>query len=172
MDPRYPIGEFEKPEKLTAAERAEAIDAIAAAPSELRKVVDGLVDAQLDWPYRPDGWTVRQVVHHLPDSHLNSFIRFKLGLTETTPRIGTYQEALWAELPDASLPIDVSLRLLDALHERWVALLRSLDNSDWARTIDHPEMGRLRLDQLLALYGWHSRHHVAHIRSLRGRMGW
>lgn len=172
MDLRYPIGTFQAPNSLTPAERSEAIAVLAAAPAELRAVVAGLTDSQLDTRYRPDGWTVRQVVHHLPDSHLNSFVRFKLGLTEEVPTIGTYEEALWAELPDARLPIEVSLRLLEALHERWVALLRALDGDAWAREIDHPEMGRMNLDQLLALYRWHSQHHVAHIRSLRDHEGW
>lgn len=171
-DPRYPIGRFQRPEVFGPEDRARALAVLAAAPGELRAAVDGLDDAQLDTPYRPGGWTVRQVVHHLPDSHLNSFVRFKLGLTEDTPRIGTYREAAWAELPDARLPVEVSLRLLEALHERWVALLRSLDEEAWGRRIDHPEIGFLRLDQLLALYEWHSLHHVAHIRSLRDRQGW
>jgi len=172
MDLRYPIGEFEMPATLSTEERAEALATLAAAPAELQSAVSGLHTSQLDTPYRPGGWTVRQVVHHLPDSHMNSFIRFKLGLTEDEPTIGTYDEKAWAELPDAEDPIEVSLRLLAALHERWVALLESLDDAAWARHIHHPEWGRLRLDQLLALYDWHSRHHVAHVRSLRDRQGW
>ncbi len=172
MDLRYPIGNFTFPSSLSGAEREEALEVLAATPAELRTAIEGLDDSQLDTPYRPDGWTVRQVVHHLPDSHLNSFVRFKLGLTEDVPTIGVYDEAAWAKLPDASLPIDVSLRLLDALHERWVALLESLDDSAWVRRIEHPEWGVLRLDQLLAQYAWHSRHHVAHISSLRERNGW
>ncbi len=171
-DLRYPIGDFETPERLTADERQDALAVLAGAPAELRAAVDGLSEEQLDTPYRAGGWTVRQVVHHLPDSHMNSYIRFKLGLTEEVPTIGTYQEKLWSELPDARLPIGPSLALLEALHSRWVALLRSLDDAAWEREIDHPEMGRLRLDQLLALYRWHSLHHVAHIRSLRDREGW
>lgn len=171
-DLRYPIGRFELPDEFGPADRARALDVLAAAPAALRAAVDGLDEKQVDTPYRPGGWTVRQVVHHLPDSHLNSFVRFKKGLTEDTPRIGTYQEADWAELADARLPIEVSLRLLEALHERWVALLRSLDDAAWARRIDHPEVGMMRLDQLLALYEWHSLHHVAHVRSLREREGW
>lgn len=172
MDPRYPIGPFTFPTALSAAERAAALAVLAATPGELRAVVEGLDDSQLDTPYRDGGWTVRQVVHHLPDSHLNSFTRFKLGLTEDLPTVGVYEEKAWARLPDAALPIDVSLRLMDALHERWVALLAALGDADWERRIDHPEWGVLRLDQLLAQYAWHSRHHVAHIRSLRDRKGW
>jgi len=172
MDLRYPIGEFVRPASLSAAERAAALAVLSETPSKLRAAVSGLTEEQLDTPYRPDGWTVRQVVHHLPDSHLNSFIRFKLGLTEDCPTIGTYDEKAWAELPDAAGPIEVSLRLLEALHERWVGLLSALADADWERPIDHPEIGRLRLDQLLALYDWHARHHLAHISSLRDRQGW
>jgi uncharacterized damage-inducible protein DinB len=171
-DPRYPIGRFERPAELSPEGRARALAVLASAPGELRAAVAGLDDEQLDTPYRPGGWTVRQVVHHLPDSHLNSYLRFKLGVTEDTPRIGTYREAAWAELADARLPIEVSLRLLEALHERWVALLHSFDDEAWRRLIDHPEVGLMRLDQLLALYEWHALHHVAHIRSLRDRQGW
>lgn len=172
MDLRYPIGEFEMPPSLNAKRRASALATLAAAPAELRAALTGLSEPQLDSTYRPDGWTIRQVVHHLPDSHMNSFIRFKLGLTEDEPTIGTYDEKAWAELPDAKGPIEVSLRLLTALHERWVGLLETLDDESWGRYIHHPEWGRLRLDQLLALYDWHSRHHVAHVRSLRDRQGW
>ena len=171
-DPRYPIGPFDQPDSLTSDERARAIAVLAALPVELRAAVEGLSDEQLDTPYRDGGWTLRQVVHHLPDSHMNSFVRFRKGLTEAEPTIGTYEEARWAELPDAALPIDVSLRLIDALHERWVAMLGALGDEQWARRIDHPEIGWMRLDQLLALYEWHSLHHVAHIRSLRDREGW
>lgn len=172
MDLRYPIGKFVSPDSLRPAQRARALDILAATPAKLRDVVVDLTDEQLDTPYRPDGWTPRQVVHHLADSHTNSYLRFKLGLTEDIPTVVTYQEALWAELPDSHGDIDVSLRLIEALHERWVGLLRTLDDDEWARQIDHPEVGRMRLDQLLALYEWHSLHHVAHIRSLRDRQGW
>jgi len=171
-DLRYPIGEFEMPPSLTPKQRVSALAAIAAAPAELRAALTGLSEAQLDSPYRPEGWTIRQVVHHLPDSHMNSYIRFKLGLTENEPTIGVYNEKLWSELPDAKDPIEASLRLLTALHERWVSLLETIDDETWGRFIHHPEWGRLRLDQLLALYDWHSRHHVAHVRSLRDRQGW
>ncbi len=172
MDPRYPIGPFTFPADLSAAERRAALEVLAATPAELRAAVEDLDDAQLDTPYRAGGWTVRQVVHHLPDSHLNAFVRFKLGLSENLPTIRAYDEKAWAELPDAELPVGVSLRLLDALHERWVALLTALDDAAWERRIDHPEWGVLRLDQLLAQYAWHSRHHLAHISSLRDRQGW
>ncbi|HET7584411.1 MAG TPA: putative metal-dependent hydrolase [Gemmatimonadaceae bacterium] len=172
-DLRYPIGRFERPTTLSAAERASCIDDIAAAPGNLRNAVDGLSDAQLDTPYRPGGWTVRQVVHHVPDSHLNAYVRFRLGLTRDGPRITTYDEARWAELPDArTMPAAPSLQLLDGLHQRWVALLRSMDAADFARTISHPEMGDVSLDDLLALYAWHGKHHAAHITSLREREGW
>jgi DinB superfamily len=172
MDLRYPIGKFEMPPSLSPAERAAALQTLTDAPADLRSVLEGLDEAHIDTPYRPGGWTVRQVVHHLPDSHMNSYVRFKLGLTEDEPTIGTYDEKAWAELPDSRGPIEVSVRLLTALHERWVSLLATLDDDAWARRVCHPEFGQLRLDQLLALYDWHSRHHVAHIRSLRDRRGW
>ena len=140
------------------------------APARGRRGTD---DAQLETPYRPDGWTVRQVVHHVPDSHINAYIRFRLGLTEDAPRIKTYAEARWAELPDArDLPVDVSLDLLDALHGRWVALLRAMRIEDFERRLDHPEIGIVTLETMLRLYAWHSLHHVAHIARLRERMGW
>ena len=155
-------------------ERASrAIDAIAAAPAKLRAAVAGLTDVQLDTPYRPDGWTVRQVVHHVPDSHMNAYVRFKLALTEDEPTIKPYDEARWAELADTrDTPVESSLALLDRLHDRWVRLLRSMSADDFARRLRHPEMGVQRLDQVLALYDWHGRHHVGHVASLRERMGW
>lgn len=171
-DLRYPIGPFTKPASLDAAARTAAIDTIARAPALFRQAVAGLTDAQLDTPYRPGGWTVRQVAHHVPDSHLNAYVRFKLAVTEDVPTIKPYEESLWAKLADSALPIDVSLRLLDALHERWVVLLRSLGNDQWVREFVHPESGRLRVDQLLALYAWHGAHHTGHVTSLRRRMGW
>lgn len=172
-DPRYPIGLLEFPhEPLTLQRRAELIDSIEATPQLLRDAVAGLDDAQLDTPYRPDGWTVRQLVHHVPDSHINSYTRFCLALTEDTPTIKPYDEAAWAELPDATLPIDVSLDLLDALHRRWVPLLRSLDEDQWNRRLKHPEMGPMTLDKLLVIYAWHGPHHVGHVTALRERMGW
>ena len=172
-DPRYPIGTFERRDTLTPAERRTFIGQIAAAPARMREAVGGLNDEQLDTPYRPGGWTVRQLAHHVPDSHLNSYIRFRLALTEDEPTIKPYHEDRWAELPDArTAPIDSSLTLLDALHERWVMLLRSLTPDQFARTFRHPELGLMTLDKNLALYAWHGRHHVAHITGLRERKGW
>lgn len=172
MDLRYPIGKFQRPEQVTSDERERLIQEIEAAPKALRSAVAGLTDSQLDTPYRPSGWTVRQVVHHVPDSHVNSFIRFKLALTETEPTIKPYEEQLWAELADARMPVEVSLTLLDAVHHRWVYLLKSMSEGDFARTFVHPAIGKMRLDQNLALYAWHGRHHTAHITSLCDRMGW
>ncbi len=172
MDLRYPIGPFTPPATMTAATRRELIDAIAATPARLRDAVTGLDDGQLDTPYRPDGWTVRQVTHHVPDSHVNAYVRFKLALTEEEPTVKTYEEARWATLPDTRLPVAPSLDLLDALHIRWVALLRAMSEADFGRRFTHPESGMWTLDWLLALYGWHGPHHVAHVTSLRDRQGW
>jgi hypothetical protein len=167
------VGRFRRPERLDEGERRGAIDAIAETPAKLRAAVAGLTDVQLDTPYRPDGWTVRQVVHHVPDSHMNAYVRFKLALTEDEPTIKPYDEARWAELADTrETPIDSSLALLDRLHDRWVRLLRSMSADDFARRLRHPESGVQRLDQVLALYDWHGRHHVGHVTSLRERMGW
>jgi uncharacterized damage-inducible protein DinB len=172
-DLRYPAGKFERPESLDEAQRRALIDQVAAAPARLRDAVRGLSDDQLDTPYRDGGWTVRQVVHHLPDSHMNAYVRFKLGLTESEPAIKTYEEAAWATLPDTpETPVEVSLALLDALHQRWVVLLRSMTDDDYRRTIRHPEWGAIALGPMLALYAWHGRHHVAHVTGLRERMGW
>src|SRR5712692_1804963 len=172
-DLRYPIGEFSYPGEQTADERRRAIDEIEATPVRLRAAVQGLSPQQLDTPYRPGGWTVRQVVHHVPDSHLNAYTRFKLALTEDEPTIKPYDEARWAELADVrTAPLGVSFRLLEALHQRWVLLLRSLRPEDYRRTLRHPERGVMSLDQTLCYYAWHGRHHVAHITSLRERMGW
>ena len=173
MDPRYPAGKFENPKEVTPAARKAAIEEIASAPAKVRAAVHGLNDSQLDTPYREGGWTVRQVVHHVPDSHLNAYVRFKLALTEDNPTIRAYDEAKWANLPDSSItPIEVSLRLLAALQSRWVDVVRSMQPADFARTLFHPERGPLTLDQMLAMYAWHSAHHTAHITSLRERMGW
>ena len=173
MDPCYPIGKYSPPQEVTPALRQQAISTIAEAPAKLRAAVKGLSEGQLNTPYRDGGWTVRQVVHHLPDSHLNAYTRFKLALTEDEPRIKTYEEGRWAELPEArSAPIGVSLALLDALHERWVLMLRVLAPGQFTRKLNHPDWGLVSLDQLLAQYAWHSRHHVAHVTSLRARMGW
>jgi len=172
-DLRYPIGRFQPVTSLTPAERVTCIEQIAAAPEGLRRAVQGLDDRQLDTPYRPGGWTVRQVVHHVPDSHLNAYTRFKLACTEESPAIKTYDEARWAELAEArTAPIDVSLDLLTLLHRRWVLFLRTLGPADFARTVRHPEWGAPTVDFLLAQYAWHGRHHTAHITSLRDRMGW
>ena len=172
-DLRYPIGKFRFPESVGAADLAGFLNQIADAPARLRAAVAGLNDAQLDTPYRPGGWTVRQVVHHVPDSHMNSYTRFRLALTEDSPTIKPYDEARWAELADARLPVEPSLTLLESLHARWVPLLRSLSAADWKRTFRHPEHESLiSLENNAALYAWHGRHHVAHITSLRERMKW
>lgn len=149
------------------------IDQIAAVPARMREAISGLTPKQLDTPYRDGGWTVRQVVHHVPDSHLNAYTRFKLALTEDVPTIKPYDEARWAELPDSSdTPIDTSLTMLGALHDRWVRLLRLMSDAEFQRKLNHPENGTMSLDTVLALYAWHGRHHVAHITSLRERQGW
>jgi hypothetical protein len=157
---------------LMPADRAACIEHVAAAPTLFRRAVTGLTEAQLDTPYRPDGWTVRQVAHHLPDSHMNAYIRFKLGLTEDAPAIKTYEEKDWAKTPETRAPIGMSLDLLTALHARWVTLLRAMSPVDFARTIRHPEWGTPSLDSMLALYAWHGRHHTAHVTELRKRMNW
>ena len=173
QDLRYPIGRCPSKPVLTPDERREAIDAIAQTPEHLQAAIAGLSGGQLDTPYRPGGWTVRQLVHHLPDSHMNSYVRFKLALTEDEPTIKAYDEALWAELNDSQeTPIEVSLTLLEALHERWVILLRGMRPPDFARRLAHPERGTMTLDNVLTTYSWHGKHHVAHIASLRHRMGW
>lgn len=173
-DLRYPIGNFAYDGQATADARRERISQIEQAPAALRAAVRGLSETQLGTAYRPGGWTVRQVVHHVPDSHLNAVTRFKLALTEPNPTIRPYDEARWAELGDVpGTPVEVSLRLLEALHERWVVLLRSLSAADFDRTLFHPERGAtMTLDELLALYAWHGRHHTAHITGLRERAGW
>jgi len=172
QDLRYPIGPTDKRTPLAAGERAQRIDAIAATPAQLRLAVAGLSDDQLDTPYRPGGWTVRQTVHHVADSHMNAFVRFRLGLTEDNPTIKPYDEKAWSELPDMQLPIEVSLRLLDGLHERWAHLLRAQPSTAFQRQIFHPENGPMTLDALLSMYAWHGMHHTAHITALRQRQGW
>jgi hypothetical protein len=171
---RYPIGQFRYEGEPDQRRREQWIDEIAATPANLRAVVAGLSPHQLDTPYRDKGWTVRQVVHHLPDSHLNAYTRIKLALTEDVPVIKPYEEALWAELPDGrAAPIELSLNLLESLHHRWVQLLRQLTPADFRRRFVHPQHGRpIELQETLALYAWHGRHHVAHIASLRRRMAW
>jgi hypothetical protein len=173
LDLRYPVGKFTFPDAVGSKQRVTLIDQIAEAPARLKAAVAGLSDSQLDTPYRPGGWTVRQVVHHVPDSHLNSYVRFRLALTEEEPTIKSYHEDRWAELPDARTePVEISLVLLESLHRRWVTLLRSLSEQDWKRTFRHPELGLLNMEKNLALYAWHGRHHVAHITGLREREGW
>src|SRR5262245_9342362 len=170
MDLRYPIGPFKRPTSLSAAERRTAIDDIAAAPANLRAAVRGLDESQLDTPYRPDGWTVRQVVHHVPESHLNAYTRFKLALTEEHPTIKPYDEDAWTKTRDVrSTPIEASLVLLESLHDRWVRLLETINDEEFDRTLKHPESGVMSLHQMLAMYQWHGKHHVAHITTLRER---
>ncbi len=173
MDPRYPIGKFAPPAEVTSALRKAAIEEIAATPAKVRAALQGLNDAQLDTPYREGGWTLRQLAHHIPDSHMNAYIRWRLALTESEPTIKPYAEDLWAKLEDAAhAPVEVSLRLLDPLHERWVRLIRSLKAEDFAKTFRHPEHGLRTLDWMLFLYAWHGRHHTAHITELRKQKGW
>ena len=172
-DLRFPTGRFAFRSDISAADRAAFIEAIAATPARLRTAVEGLTPEQLDTPYRDGGWTVQQVVHHLFDSHANAFIRFRLALTEDNPSVTAYNEAAWAELPDAAaVPASVSLDLVDGLHQRWVAMMNHLEEADWARTLQHPENGPMTIDGLLQLYAWHGPHHVAHITGLRSRKGW
>jgi len=172
MDPRYPIGKFEMPKEITPARRRQAIDEIASTPAKMRAAVKGLNDSQLDTPYREGGWTVRQVVHHVPDSHMNAYIRLRLALTEDNPTIKPYDESLWAHLADAKLPIEVSQNLLEAVHIRWDCVWRSLQTEDFARPLIHPEHGQRNVDWLLFSYEWHGKHHTAHITELRKQKGW
>lgn len=170
---RYPIGRFRPRSGLSAEERSGFIDDMDALPADVRAAVANLSAEQLDTPYRPDGWTVRQVVHHLPDSHLNGYVRFKLALTEDEPAIVVYDQAAWAELADGrGEDLETSLALLEMLQRRWVLLLRSLDEEQVGRAYRHPEEGRVSLETGLQLYAWHGRHHLAHITTLRERMGW
>ena len=163
---RYPVGRFERLKgPVDRAARAAHIDIIEQTPAAFRSMVSGRADVELDTRYRPDGWTVRQVVHHVPDSHINAYVRMKFAMTEDAPAIKTYQEALWAELPEAkSGPAEMSLALLDGLHPRWVAFMRMLTDADCARVYVHPELGRVTIDEAIALYAWHARHHEGHIR--------
>ena len=172
-DPRYPIGKFSYSGPLTVEQKRQFLDHIEQTPANLRAAIRGLSDRQLDTPYRDGGWTVRQVIHHVPDSHMNSYIRFKLALTEEEPTIKPYFEDRWAELPEAKQgETEISLALLDALHKRWMLVLSNLHDSDWQRTFRHPELGPMTLEKTLALYSWHGRHHVAHITELRKQKGW
>ena len=169
---RYPIGRFSTPASSLPGIRTEHIQTLRLLPERLRAAVAGLSDAQLDTPYREDGWTVRQVVHHLADSHAMAYTRCKQALTKDWPTEQPYDEASWANLADSRLPIDVSLAMIEGLHGRWVALLESLSDEDFGKGYNHPERGRENLAKALAMYDWHSRHHTAHITSLRARQGW
>lgn len=169
-DPRFPIGKFQWPAEVTAEDRAKHIQTLDETPALMRAAVSGLTGAQLDTPYREGGWTLRQVVHHVPESHMNAYIRFKLALTETEPTVKPYDEAAWAQLSDVAVtPVETSLNLLEALHQRWVILLNGLTEADWKKTFRHPEIGLVLLEKNLALYAWHSRHHLAHITTTRAR---
>ncbi len=172
-DPRYPIGKYQGPESITAETRKGWIDDIASMPALLNAAVSGLEGDQLEAPYRDGGWTIRQTVHHLADSHMNSFIRFKLALTEDNPTIKPYEEKLWAELPDSKGDIGVSLALIESMHTRWVWLLQSMSEADYKKTFVHPQSGKpSTLERNLGLYAWHGKHHTAHITNLRSARGW
>lgn len=172
-DLRFPVGRFAPDPDVTPGKRTAWIRQIAETPAALRAAVNGLSEAQLDTPYRPDGWTAKQVVHHVPDSHMNAYVRFKLALTEDNPTIKPYAEDRWAELYDTqATPVETSLALLESLHKRWVTLIESMKAEDFARPLMHPERGQITLDWMLQLYAWHGRHHVAHVTELRRREGW
>lgn len=171
-DLSFPIGKYEKVREIIPEQRKQFIREIAELPNNLREMVKNMSEEQIDSPYRPAGWTVRQVVHHVGDSHLNSFIRFKLALTEKNPTIRPYAEDLWAETAEYKMPVDVSLNLIDSIHRRWVALLESMSDEDFARTLNHPETGVWTLENLLGMYVWHGKHHTAHINNLKKRNGW
>ena len=172
-DLRYPIGRFERSTEFSDTSRAAAVAAIASAPAALRRSVHGLNNSQIDTPYRPEGWTVRQLVHHMADSHVNAYVRHRLALTEDNPTIKPYDENLWAELSDAkAAPIESSLQMLEAMHERWVLSLKVMEPAHFSRTLNHPERGPMTLDLMLELYAWHGKHHVAHVTDLRKREGW
>lgn len=163
-DARYPIGKFAFPEVVTPALHEQWLTEVAETPAKMRSAVQSLTPEQLNSPYRPEGWTALQVVHHVADSHMNSYVRFRLALTEDKPVIKPYQEHLWAKLPDAeSAPVELSLSLLDTMHARWLILLRSLTPEQFQRTFRHPEWGLMTLETNLALYAWHGKHHTAHI---------
>lgn len=172
-DLRYPVGKFQYQEPFSDQQKRECVDGLAQTPANLRASIAGLSPAQFDTPYRPGGWTVRQVIHHLPDSHVNAYVRCKLALTEDNPTIKPYAEDRWAQLPDTkATPVEVSLALLENLHDRWIRLLGSLTAEEWKRSFQHPEFGPMTLEKTLAMYAWHGRHHIAHITELRKRMGW
>lgn len=171
-DLSYPIGKYDKGSEISYELRKQFIKNIAELPNNLRESVKNLNDAQLDTPYRPAGWTIRQVVHHVGDSHMNSFIRFKLALSEKNPTIRPYAEDLWAQTAEYKMPIEVSLNLIDSIHARWANLLESMSDEDFARTLTHPETGVWTLENMLGMYVWHGKHHAAHINSLKKRQNW
>jgi len=170
---RYPIGRFQAEAGISSSRRDELIDDLAALPADLRTAVSDLSGPQLDTAYRPGGWTVRQVIHHLPDSHMNGYVRFRLAVTEDQPTIKGYDETAWAELPDARhADVALSLALLEALHRRWTTFLRTMDPDQYRTAFIHPQRGPVTLEDNLQLYAWHGRHHLAHVTHLRERMGW
>lgn len=171
-DLRFPIGKFDSNIEVTDELRQKYIQTISDLYENLYEAVKNLWDTQLDTPYRPEGWTVRQVVHHIADSHLNSYCRFKLALTEDVPTIRPYYEDRWAELEDSKMPIDVSMKIIEGVHSRWTSLLNSMSDDDFKRKLNHPESGEWTLDKFLGLYDWHSRHHLAHITTLAERENW
>ncbi len=172
LDLRFPIGEFITNFEVTLDLRQSYIDTIANLPNDLAKAVDGLDDEQLDTKYRPEGWTIRQVIHHVADSHLNSYCRFKLAMTEDLPTIRAYDEASWAELADNKMPVEISMKIIEGIHGRWAVMLKSMSDVDFKRELIHPDSGKWTLDKFLGLYVWHSKHHLAHITALRERKGW
>ena len=171
-DLRFPLGNFNRKTEVTPELRKELVQTISDLPETLEKAVSDLTQQQLDTPYRAEGWTVRQTIHHIADSHLNAYTRFKLALTEDVPTIRPYAEDRWAELADSKLPIDVSLKIIEGVHARWTVLLESMSDADFQKQLNHPETGVWTLENMLGLYEWHSRHHTAHITKLRERNGW
>jgi hypothetical protein len=170
---RYPIGPFKTEDIITPEKRKQYVDQLAQTPEKLRGIVGGLSPAQLDTPYRPDGWTIRQVIHHLADSHTNAYIRFKMALTEDTPTVKSYDQALWAELEDSrTASVEDSLSLFEGLYRRWAFLLKSLSAESFARKLNHPDAGIISLDRYLGMCVWHGHHHIAHIQELRQKMNW
>jgi hypothetical protein len=171
-DLRFPIGDFDLEDSLQNSVRETRIESIVKLPEMLLQSLDGLDEEQLNTPYRPDGWTVRQLVHHVADSHLNAYCRFKLALTELNPTIRAYYEDKWAEMPDSELDLEPSIKIIEGVHLRWAAILQSMTNDDFERNLNHPESGAWTLEGMTALYDWHSRHHTAHITALRDRLNW
>lgn len=171
-DLRYPIGKFERSSEITPEMRVEFIQTIKDLPAKIKEAVEGLSEEQLETPYRPDGWTVRQTIHHVADSHLNSFCRFKLALTEDVPTIRPYDEASWAELADSKMPLEDSFKIIEGIHSRWTNLLNSMTDAEFARKLIHPDSGEWTIEEFLGLYEWHSKHHTAHITRLRERNKW